>query len=434
MPTAADLLPESEKAEFLAKQQAAVEIEQAKLAQEQAEQETTRQREHETWMATRHKPLKLAGMTAKPPPGTFSVNSSSDASGKGSKHRRRVIPKQESVHEQLTLEQLLDASFAAVADLAEPVSMQADNLDQSAQHAAAPRDNTISSPGPRKLKTMVPNTALIDWGEVEDEHFGAAWERNGAHEHQDLPQIIQETLQKPQVASASEGEEKQDLRPRGMLEEARTLRLLSELWEAPDVSREEFRAVFDAHDVHQRQSLTPSHLFKAVQAISKQKLAISEYNYILLVLDLVQVQRGGDRLRVMFSSVPFEQFLIIAGLTKSVLSSDAALRKQIQRLDLRTTASELNGAKQIFEVYQHESGCSTMPLDLLSLELKAADYPQRQQDAILDHLRQSGCEPMTLMNFLTYLPLFMRIHTIIINDPFIGTFPQQHASTSANWM
>ncbi|XP_041442209.1 uncharacterized protein LOC121401483 [Xenopus laevis] len=135
-------------------------------------------------------------------------------------------------------------------------------------------------------------------------------------------------------------------------------------------------------------------------------LSDAEELYVYRILEIVDyyVTDGLTDLRL---------FAVMASLAQKIAALDSFMRSLIDRMDFKTLELKMYKAKQLFLCnIDLENKISVAQL---LVELKAGGISQQHEEAIqmeLQHIKR-----LDILDFLTYLPLFVLIHKSVISNP-----------------
>ncbi|XP_078272703.1 uncharacterized protein LOC144603403 [Rhinoraja longicauda] len=83
-------------------------------------------------------------------------------------------------------------------------------------------------------------------------------------------------------------------------------------------------------------------------------------------------------------------------------------------MDLNALDLKVYRAKQLF-LCNLEAGASTLSVEQFLLELKAGGISREHEENVWQELRHT--RELDLLDFLSYLPLFVLIHNSVISNP-----------------
>ncbi|XP_062374052.1 uncharacterized protein LOC134062152 [Sardina pilchardus] len=152
------------------------------------------------------------------------------------------------------------------------------------------------------------------------------------------------------------------------------------------------------------------------EIVPSELLSEEEEIYVYRILELVDVHVAEG---VMMDE---RLFAVVASLAHKVATLDDFMRSLISQMDFRSLEMKLYKAKQLFLfLLEAQTGGAVAAADgcisteQLLLELKAGGLRREQEEAVLRELTHLGA--LDLLDFLAYLPLFILIHTSVVNNP-----------------
>jgi hypothetical protein len=131
--------------------------------------------------------------------------------------------------------------------------------------------------------------------------------------------------------------------------------------------------------------------------------------FIVEVLDILK----GDG-QVPSETVNFEQFMMAAALSESIVNLSPEVRKMINCDDL---AQQKRKAILMFFIDANEDCMLT--LEDLSVLMDAGRIDERQKEVVLGHLAKCG-DSVTFLQYLSHLPLFLHLHHDIVENTLEG--------------
>merc|ERR1712110_934733 len=97
------------------------------------------------------------------------------------------------------------------------------------------------------------------------------------------------------------------------------------------------------------------------------------------------------------------------------------IKNFVDNADFTSLRHKLDCAHHMFlNLFRTETQDELMaiPLEELEMVFRAGGLAQRQVDDILVALRSNGMDPLTYLDYLAYIPMFIDVHTDIIANPF----------------
>ncbi|XP_022105993.1 uncharacterized protein LOC110987510 isoform X2 [Acanthaster planci] len=137
-----------------------------------------------------------------------------------------------------------------------------------------------------------------------------------------------------------------------------------------------------------------------------QNLTEKEEEYICRILEIADynIMEGSD----------FRIFSVMAGLSQKIASVDSWVRNLIQKFDLQMLDWKMYRGKELFEWCIDESS-SRLSVPRLLIELRAGGVSDEHLDEVRDKFGEDGM--LDLLDFLTYLPLFIMTHESVVCNP-----------------
>ncbi|XP_059834490.1 uncharacterized protein LOC132398701 isoform X15 [Hypanus sabinus] len=111
-------------------------------------------------------------------------------------------------------------------------------------------------------------------------------------------------------------------------------------------------------------------------------------------------------------------FTVMVSLAQKITALDGFMRSLIGNMDLKALDLKLYRAKQLF-LCSLEAGSNTISVEQLLVELKAGRISSVHEEKVRQELQHS--RELDLLDFLTYLPLFILIHNSVVSNPLDNT-------------
>lgn len=168
-----------------------------------------------------------------------------------------------------------------------------------------------------------------------------------------------------------------------------------------------YQQVFSTVDEDKDGYLNCFETLMALKGISgAQKLTEKEEAYIVRVLELAEysISQGTD----------VRLFSVLAALSQRIASIDTWVRNMINSVDLTTLEWKITKGKELFE-WCIDEDTRLLHLDRFLVELKAGGVSQNHQEEVELTLGSKGS--WDLIDFLSYLPLFIMTHESVVNNP-----------------
>nr|XP_033806698.1 uncharacterized protein LOC117363311 isoform X2 [Geotrypetes seraphini] len=171
---------------------------------------------------------------------------------------------------------------------------------------------------------------------------------------------------------------------------------------------EKYKRAFEAMDTDGDGYLNCVQVLMALKEIvPSEALTDAEELYVCRILEIVDyyVTDGLTDLRL---------FAVMASLAQKIATLDNFMRSLIGRLDFKTLELKMNNAQQLF-LCNVEAHSKNITVDQLLVELKAGGVSKEHEEAVRKELRH--VKSLDILDFLTYLPLFVLIHNSVISNP-----------------
>lgn len=143
----------------------------------------------------------------------------------------------------------------------------------------------------------------------------------------------------------------------------------------------------------------------AIRGVNSQ-LGNSELKYLYQIIELLG---RGRRL-----GIDFKLFSVIAGLAQRIAALDNWMRTLMDKTDLSGLEMKIYLCLKLWECSVDEL-TKKLPIDKLCLELKAGGVsPYHEQEV---RHRLGWMKALDILDYLTYMPLFIMIHESVIENP-----------------
>ncbi|XP_078423772.1 uncharacterized protein LOC144696402 [Cetorhinus maximus] len=136
-------------------------------------------------------------------------------------------------------------------------------------------------------------------------------------------------------------------------------------------------------------------------------LTHSEEIYIYRILESLDY-------RVIDGLTNFRLFAVMASLAQKITKLDGFLRSMIGKMDFKALELGVDRAKQLF-LCNLDSESSTISVQQFLVELKAGGISRVHEEEVRKELQHT--KALDLLDFLTYLPLFVLIHNSVVSNP-----------------
>ncbi|KAM4678418.1 uncharacterized protein O3C94_010327 [Discoglossus pictus] len=170
----------------------------------------------------------------------------------------------------------------------------------------------------------------------------------------------------------------------------------------------EYKRAFEAVDTDDDGYLDCLQVLIALKEIVKPgALTDAEELYVYRILEIVDyyVTDGLTDLRL---------FAVMASLAQKIAALDSFMRSLIDRLDFKALELKMYKAKQLF-LCNIDSESKSISVEQLLVELKAGGISTEHEEAV--RFKLSHIKELDILDFLTYLPLFVLIHNSVISNP-----------------
>lgn len=161
--------------------------------------------------------------------------------------------------------------------------------------------------------------------------------------------------------------------------------------------------------------LTNEELVMALRRVNNKLIGASEIKYIFYILDLLNPDAGEFH--------DFKAFSAIAALSERVAPMERFIKGFVDQADFGSLRQKLEGAHHMFlNLFRGEDNIGAagqlmaIPVDDLEYVFLAggiADVP-----GILQALRDANMDPLTYLDYLAYIPMFIDIHASVVSNPF----------------
>ncbi|XP_069128099.1 uncharacterized protein [Argopecten irradians] len=174
-------------------------------------------------------------------------------------------------------------------------------------------------------------------------------------------------------------------------------------------SVEMFKHTFDIVDDEQRGWLSATEVMVALRAVNN-KLSHAEEEYLYRILELTgySIKNGAD----------FKLFSVVAALSQKIAALDNWMRNMIGKMDFGMLEMKLFMCKKLWECnVDHET--NKISIDQLCVELRAGGVSLAHEIEVREKL--SHLDALDLLDFLSYIPLFIMIHQSVVDNPLDDT-------------
>ncbi|KYO36454.1 hypothetical protein Y1Q_0024193 [Alligator mississippiensis] len=169
-----------------------------------------------------------------------------------------------------------------------------------------------------------------------------------------------------------------------------------------------YKRAFEAVDTDGDGYLNCMQVLMALKEIvPSEALTDAEELYVYRILEIVDyyVTDGLTDLRL---------FAVMASLAQKIASLDNFMKSLIGRMDFKALELKIYKAKQLF-LWNIDSQSCSFTVDQFLVELKAGGISEEHEAAVQRELKH--IKKLDVLDFLTYLPLFVLIHNSVIANP-----------------
>ncbi|MEE6480094.1 hypothetical protein FKM82_012456 [Ascaphus truei] len=170
----------------------------------------------------------------------------------------------------------------------------------------------------------------------------------------------------------------------------------------------EYKRAFEAVDNDEDGYLNCLQVLMGLKEIVPSNvLSDAEELYVYRILEIVDyyVTDGLTDLRL---------FAVMASLAQKIAALDSFMRSLIDHMDFKALELKMYKAKQLF-LCNIDSESKSITVDQLLVELKAGGVSREHEETVQREL--SNIKKLDILDFLTYLPLFVLIHNSVISNP-----------------
>ncbi|XP_075062079.1 uncharacterized protein LOC142150791 [Mixophyes fleayi] len=170
----------------------------------------------------------------------------------------------------------------------------------------------------------------------------------------------------------------------------------------------EYKRAFEAVDTDEDGYLDCLQVLMALKEIVPENaLSDAEELYVYRILEIVDyyVTDGLTDLRL---------FAVMASLAQKIAALDSFMRSLIDHMDFKALELKMCKAKQLF-LCNIDAESKSISVEQLLVELKAGGISREHEEAA--QLELSHIKKLDILDFLTYLPLFVLIHNSVIANP-----------------
>ncbi|XP_071114434.1 uncharacterized protein [Haliotis cracherodii] len=172
---------------------------------------------------------------------------------------------------------------------------------------------------------------------------------------------------------------------------------------------EMYRHAFQAVDDEQRGWLTGTEAMIALRG-TNNRLTETEEEYLYRILELTgySITNGAD----------FKLFSLLAALSQRIASVDNWMKNLIGAVDFKMLEMKMFKCKTLWEC-NVDRDTNKISLEQLMIELRAGGVSYEHECEVRERL--GHLVSLDLLDFLTYVPLFIMIHESVVDNPLDDT-------------
>ncbi|CAD5123140.1 DgyrCDS11510 [Dimorphilus gyrociliatus] len=153
-----------------------------------------------------------------------------------------------------------------------------------------------------------------------------------------------------------------------------------------------------------------SELEEALQDINNHLITENELKYIYYILDVPGKRR-----------INMQLFSVIAALSEKVAQVDSLVRNLINKFNYEALDIKMEKAKELFYLLDGENNYDVPEgkagANNLLVELTAGGLTSEHVELVVRKFNRDQTGIIDFLDFLTYIPLFLEIHSRIVDDP-----------------
>lgn len=172
---------------------------------------------------------------------------------------------------------------------------------------------------------------------------------------------------------------------------------------------EMYRHAFDAVDDNGVGWLEGEDVMIALRGVNN-RLTEAEEEYLYRVLELTgfRITHGAD----------FKMFSVLAALSQKISALDHWMKNLIGHMDFKALEMKMFKCKTLWEC-NVDKETNSISIDQLCVELRAGGVSWEHEMEVREKL--SHLHALDLLDFLTYVPLFIMIHESVVQNPLDDT-------------
>ncbi|XP_078327309.1 uncharacterized protein LOC111103095 isoform X5 [Crassostrea virginica] len=168
---------------------------------------------------------------------------------------------------------------------------------------------------------------------------------------------------------------------------------------------EMYKRTFDVVDDECKGWLNGIEAMIALRGVNN-RLTMQEEEYLYRILEITgyNISKGAD----------FKLFSVLAALSHRISSVDDWMKLLIDTMDFRTLEMKTFMCKTLWEC-NVDKETNRISLDQLCIELRAGGISEKHEREVREKL--AHLKSLDLLDFLTYIPLFIMIHQSVVDNP-----------------
>nr|XP_022291830.1 uncharacterized protein LOC111103095 isoform X8 [Crassostrea virginica] len=168
---------------------------------------------------------------------------------------------------------------------------------------------------------------------------------------------------------------------------------------------EMYKRTFDVVDDECKGWLNGIEAMIALRGVNN-RLTMQEEEYLYRILEITgyNISKGAD----------FKLFSVLAALSHRISAVDDWMKLLIDTMDFRTLEMKTFMCKTLWEC-NVDKETNRISLDQLCIELRAGGISEKHEREVREKL--AHLKSLDLLDFLTYIPLFIMIHQSVVDNP-----------------
>ncbi|XP_036365532.1 uncharacterized protein LOC115219818 isoform X2 [Octopus sinensis] len=171
-----------------------------------------------------------------------------------------------------------------------------------------------------------------------------------------------------------------------------------------------YRRIFEMGDADKKGWLTTEEMLLGLRSINSQLTAPKE-EYLCRIIEMTgySIEDGAD----------FQLFAILAALSNRITSLDDWMKNIVDRFDYQLLDMKTFKCKTLWEC-NVDPDTHKISLDQLCVDLKAGGVSLSHEEEVRSKLQHLNA--LDLLDFLTYVPLFIMVHNSVVDNPLDSTW------------